>query len=209
MKTSRLLVLALLVSSMTASSYAANAQDALAASLAETSNEIARTGNQLQTAVKSLEALTSQKTGDLRPTYQSFTTAIAETQESAKFTVDRAAKMRDDMVNYFTKWQSEVANINNPEVKASAQKRLTSVQQGYEQLTGELASVGQQFRPLLSDLNDIKAALDNDLTVGGVKNLKKVSQSASSQMGALHKSFIGVLTRLNETQKLLGSSTGK
>jgi septal ring factor EnvC (AmiA/AmiB activator) len=211
MKASKFVIaaLGLLVSSVTTSVFAASAQDALAASLAETSNEIARTGNQLQTAVKSLEALTSQTKGDLRPTYEAFTTAIAETQSSAKYTVDRAQKMRDDMVNYFTKWQTEVAGINNPDVKASAQKRLSSVQQGYEQLTGDLATVGQQFRPLLSDLNDIKTALDSDLTVAGVKNLKKVSKSASSQMESLHKSLNGVLKKLNDTQKMLGSSTGK
>jgi len=212
MKTSKSVVLAalaLLGSSLATSASAASAQEALAASLSETSNEIARTGNQIQTAVKSLEALTSQTKGDLRPTYEAFTTAIAETQSSAKYTVARATKMRDDMVNYFTKWQSEVAAINNPDVKASAQKRLSSVQQGYEQLTSDLTVVGQQFKPLLSDLNDIKTALDNDLTVGGVKNLKKVSKSASSQMESLHKSLNGVLKKLNETQKMLGSSTGK
>ena len=202
----RSVLFALLVTSVPAVASAASAQEALAASLSETNTEIVRTGNKLQETIQTLNELTAQTTGDLRPTYQRFSTAVTETQELAKTTAARAATLTDNMTTYFVRWQNELGGISSPGVKSAAEKRLTTVQRSYSALAADMAKVAEKFRPLLGDMNDIKVALDLDLTAGGVKSIKGVANKATKKMASLHEDVTALLGKISDTRKLLGSS---
>ena len=110
------------------------------------------------------------------------------------------------MTTYFVQWQNELSGINSPSVKSAAEKRLTNVQRNYSALAADMAKVGEKFRPLLGDMNDIKVALDQDLTAGGVKSIKGVADKASKKMASLHEDVIALLGKISDTRKLLGSS---
>jgi hypothetical protein len=201
-------LLAALVASLSANCLAASAMETISASLAETNSEIVRTGNNVQAAVKSLNTLTAQETGDLRPNYQQYVAALTATEESAKSTAAEAAKLRDNMTTFFAGWQNELGRINNPGVKSNAEKRFNNVQKNYSALAGNMAAVAEQFRPLLSDLTDIKVALSNDLTSGGVKSIKGMANGATRKMAALHDELSVLLGQISDTRKKLDSSTG-
>jgi hypothetical protein len=201
-------LLTALVVSLPAPCLAASAMETISSSLAETNTELIRTGNNVQEAVKALNTLTAQETGDLRPTYEQFAAAVAETEESAKVTAARAGTLRDNITTFFAGWQNELGRINNPSVKSSAEKRLANVQKRYSNLAGSMAAVAERFKPLMGDLTDIKIALSNDLTAGGVKSVKGMANTATRKMAALHDELSALLGQIGDTRKMLASSTG-
>jgi hypothetical protein len=181
-------------------------QEALVAAMTEARTEIAQTGNQLQATVKSLTALATQQSGNLKPTFDSFATNLAQTEASGKAAAERAAKMGASAKEYFANWQNDINGISNPDLKARAVKRMTNAQKNYDKLTVALKAVGEQFKPLLSDLNDIKATLANDLTPDGVKSVKSIANRSSRRMESLHGEMNDLLEVISEIRQGLDST---
>src|SRR4051794_19930569 len=104
----------LAISMAVLSSAPANAnQQQLAASMKEARAEAGRTHDQLEATLVTLNALTKQSKGDLRPAYDAFAAEIPKTQAAADLTRVRVDWMGGDGQNYFTQWQSEVDSIAN------------------------------------------------------------------------------------------------
>ena len=76
-------LVALFAGSVASVALASPATDALATNLLETHNEIARTGNHVQNAVKALGELTSGDTTDLKAGFASYSESIRETESYA------------------------------------------------------------------------------------------------------------------------------
>jgi len=205
----RVTAVALFASSFASIASAQTAREKLSAALGETNDEIVRTGNTLQSAVKALDALTKQEKGDLQPTFDAFSKAVMDTEASANVTRERVEKMRDNLATFFAEWQTEIGKFADPKVKEKAEKRVASVQKQYQELTSDLAKAGEKFRPLLTDLNSVKTALSKDLTAAGVKSVKSVASKAHSETSALHDDLNKVLKKISETQAKLSSSAEK
>ncbi len=181
-------------------------QEELVAALTDARAEIAQTGNQLQSTVQSLTALAHQESGDLKPTFDAFVANLAQTEASGKAAAERATKLGDSAKAYFATWQNDINGISNPDLKARAVKRMTNAQKNYDKLTVALKAVGEEFKPLLSDLNDIKAALANDLNPDGVKAVRSVAGRASRRMESLHGEMNDLLEVISDIRKGLDST---
>jgi hypothetical protein len=184
-------------------------QDALAAAMEQARTDFVQTGNQLQATVKSLSDLAHQEKGDLKPAFDAFSANLDATEKSGKAAADRATALAAAAKDYFGTWQNDVNAISNPELKASAVKRMAAAQKNYDRLTEAGRSVAEQFKPLLSDLRDIKVTLANDLTAGGMKAVKPIADRATHQMHALHGETNDLLNVISDIRKSLSSSVGQ
>lgn len=186
--------------------YAAQAgQEQLAASIKQARMEAEATSAQLNSTLAALNALTSQKKGDLTPAYQAFRQEIPKTQNAATATRQRAEAMAKQRARYFADWQSTVDGINNKSLQKKAQKRLNSASKSYDKVEAAMETGAEKFRPFLSDLADVEKALSQDITANGVKNMKSVVRSANWNYKFVSSAINDALKDMKKMEEALSS----
>ena len=157
-----------------------SARTKLASSIKDIRIETTATRDQLKTAVSALDALTKQKKGDLKPSYDAFVAEVKKTHDAADQTASRVGNMDTSSKDYFGAWQIEIAGISNESLRKNAQKRLEAVRKSYDNVIASLRQATVEFKPFLSDLDDVQKALANDTTIGGINAIRGTAKSATS-----------------------------
>jgi hypothetical protein len=202
MKKRTLLVMAL--ATLLASATQAS-QEQLAQSIRDVHMETLRTSEQLKSTLSSINALTAQKKGDLRPAYNAFCTEVPKTEAAAGLTRTRVQWMSGDGLQYFKDWQKTIDGIANQSLQKKAQKRMDAVKKSYDKVEASLVQAGEKFRPFLSDLVDIQKALATDVTAGGVKAIKGTVKSANWNHQFVDSAVKSALKEMDKMQKALSS----
>jgi hypothetical protein len=196
------LLLTLGLATLMASSTQAN-QEQLANSIKEAHVETTRTSDQLKATLASLNALTKQEKGDLRPAYTTYCAEVTKTEAAAAWTRTRVQWMAGDGRKYFQDWQATVNSIANESLRKKSQKRLDAVQKSYDKVEASLKLAGEKFAPFLSDLGDIQKALATDVTAGGVKAIKSTVKSANWNHQYVDKAVQSALKEMEKMEKAL------
>jgi DNA polymerase III delta prime subunit len=180
-------------------------QELLARSIQDARLETTRTSEQLAATLEALTALTKQKTGDLRPAYNTYCAEVAKTQSAAAWTKTRVQWMASDGRKYFQDWQTTVSGIANESLRKKSQKRLDAVQKSYGKVETSLKLAAEKFNPFLSDLVDIQKALASDVTPGGVKAIKSTVGSANWNHKYVDHAIKSALKEMDKMAKALSS----
>jgi hypothetical protein len=180
-------------------------QEQLVKSMQEARLEGSRTSEQLKATLSSLNALTAQKKGDLRPAYNAYCSEVTKTESAAALTRTRIQWMGGDGQKYFQDWEKTVGGIANESLRKKAQKRMDSVKKDYDKVQASLVEAGEKFQPFLSDLSDIQKALATDVTAGGVKAIKSTVNSANWNLKSVDKAIKSALKDMDKMQKALSS----
>lgn len=178
-------------------------QEQLAFSIKEARAEATRTADQLKTTLDSLTALTKQKEGDLRPTFNTFSAEVPKAQGAAAWTHTRVQWMKGDGQTYFTNWQKTIDGIANESLKKKAQKRLDAAKKSFAKVEASLTKAGEHFKPFLSDLDDIQKALTSDLTAAGIKNIKGTVSDANWRYKSVNSAISDALKEMARMEKEL------
>jgi hypothetical protein len=178
-------------------------QEQLAASIKDARAETGRTEQQLASTLGTLNVLSSQKKGDLRPAYNAYCAEVSKTEAAAAWTRTRANWMASDGRQYFKTWQDSINGIANESLRKKAQKRLNSVQESYDKVEASLRVAADKFKPFLSDLGDIQKALAADVTAGGVKALRGTINSANWNHQNVSKAIQAALKEMQKMEKAL------
>jgi len=195
-------ILVLGVGLLTSTAFGASQQE-LAASIKEARTEATRTHGQLEATLSALNALTKQKEGDLRPAYNAFAAEIPKTEAAANSTRTRVKWMGGEGQKYFEGWQKDVDSIANESLRKKAQQRLDGVKKSYDKVAVELTKGAEKFTPFLSDLNDIKKTLANDVTPSGVKAIRSTVSSANWNYKFVNTAINGGLKEMDKMEKAL------
>jgi hypothetical protein len=182
-------------------------QEKLAASISATRSETIGTREQLQSTVNALKALTSQKKGDLRQSYNDYVAAVRDTQAAAARTGTRAETMGKTSKEYFEDWQASVNSIANRSLQKKSQKRLDAARKSYDKVVVSLTEAAEKFKPLLSDLDDVQRALANDVTPAGVKSVRGAASDADWNVKKVRRSINSALEEMDEMGKSLSSQS--
>lgn len=184
-------------------------QEKLAASIRATRDEVIATRDQLQATVVSLEALAKQKEGALKPAYDAFVVEVGRTQEKAAVTAKRAESMAAEAKSHFGTWQAEIDSISSESLKKKGQKRLDAVRKSFDKATTALTKASGSFAPYLSDLDDVRKILANDLTPGGIRSVRGTVSKAKFDLIAVRGHLADTIEELDRMQKSLGSTVSK
>jgi hypothetical protein len=180
-------------------------QEQLAQSIRDAHAETTRTSEQLKATLGAITGLTKQKSGDLRPAYDTYCSEVTKTEAAAGWTRTRVQWMAGDGRKYFQDWQTTINSIANESLRKKAQKRMDAVKKSYDKVEASLQAAGEKFRPFLSDLGDIQKALATDVTPGGVKAIKSTVRSANWNHQYVDKSIKAALKEMNKMQEALSS----
>jgi hypothetical protein len=178
-------------------------QEQLATSIKDAHLETTRTSAQLKATLSTLNSLTKQKQGDLRPAYTSYCSDVTRTESAATATRTRVQWMGSDGRKYFQDWQNTVNGIANESLRKKALKRLDTVRKSYDKVETSLQLAGEKFKPFLSDLADIQKALASDVTPGGVKAIKSTVSSANWNHEFVDRAITSALKEMDKMEKAL------
>ncbi len=144
---------------------------------------LARATAQVNKSNALLEQL--QHGGDIAGTFKQFTTSIDELRQAADDAAMRGRSYRENRNAYLAKWQQEVANMQNPEVKEAAEQRQERVRTRFANVQNLADEVRSAYSPYLRDLTEIQRALSMDLTPSGVKAMQGAIDRAKTDGAAL------------------------
>lgn len=143
-----------------------------ASGLKASAERIEATRTKVDELLASLNDLSTKPAPDLRPQYTRFSSAVDEVDSMAK----AVAKSADDMTakgqDFFEEWDTELATINNEDIKARSQQRKEAVAASFESVKANFQQVKATFQPYMSKLKDIQVALKIDLTKAGLEAVK-------------------------------------
>jgi Mg2+ and Co2+ transporter CorA len=183
----------------------ANPQAKLAGATKDIRLEAVNTRDQLKASVDALDALTKQKSGDLRPAYDTFVEEVKRTHDAAGQTAARAASMDSASKDYFGTWQTDVSGIAKESLRKNAQRRLDDVRKSYDKVIASLRQATVAFKPFLSDLDDVQKTLANDVTVGGVKAIRETASDAAKAQRKVLRNVNDAIDQLASMEKALSS----
>jgi uncharacterized protein YhaN len=175
-----------------------------ATSLEATRTEIANVSNALDKAVASLTDLAEKPQSDLTPQYNTFRTSVQELEAQAKKVGASAQAMRDRGQEYFSAWEKEGGDINNPELRKISADRRAALSSHYKNVTEGYQKAKAAFLPLFTQLNDVQRILGLDLTDNGLKMASSSASEAQKSAVIVKKELSGVSAELDELAKILG-----
>jgi hypothetical protein len=160
-----LLSLGLMLAGGCASSGGTRSQSAVA-SIAQVRQQIADGKTQVDTVLASMNAM--QGSTDLAGAYEAFSDEVNKTQSMADDIKSSVADMNSRGQEYIQKWQEEMVNVTDPNLKASAEARRQAVAQRYSDVQVAYSAARDSYRVFYSDLMGIRTYLSNDRTPDGI-----------------------------------------
>jgi chromosome segregation ATPase len=175
-------------------------------SIEQAASEVERGITQLDATVAALKNLVEQPAPDLGPQFKAYTKSLAQLESIAKSVASISAKMDSKGKEYFTKWDEQIAAIQNEAIRERSSERRQAVEASFQKIQNEYAEARDEFKPLLADLQDIRTVLETDLTMeglaafkGDVKDIAKKSEPVKESLTELAKSFRDLGVKLSRS----------
>lgn len=152
--------------------------DAAARSLRNAAAEVQIESRHLNFTMTSLQDLVNKPAPDLRPQFQQFSRNLDNLRAAAR----RNEKAAEDAYKrngaYLQSWDRQITNMSYEVVRTQSEARRNEVTERFNAVNRRYAEARTTMRPLLSYLNDIRAALSSDLTPGGLESAKPIVANA-------------------------------
>ncbi len=175
-------------------------------SLLSAGDELVKTRSQIDTTLASLDSLVNQPATNLTAQYQNFVKQFGALEKQAAAVSEAAKTMRTKADTYLSTWGTQVAAIQNPDLRTAALDRRAEVAAQLQKLVADYASAANAYQPLQRSLKDIQQVLGADLTSAGLNTVKPyVSKAAADalplkqSLDALTAQFKSLSTALKPT----------
>ena len=165
-------------------------------------DRIAALSGQIDKTLASLNGLVEKPQADLRPQYKQFAADLAKVESSAKDIASARRAIGKEGKDFFAKWDEQLAQINNEDIKARSQSRKDEVAGKLMAIKLSYTQAEMDYRPFITDLKDVQKYLSVDLTSGGIAAIKEPAAKVTKDVVPLKTS----ITKLAEDFKALGLS---
>jgi len=160
-----------------------------AKNIQKAADKIGALSKQVDVTLASLNDLVSSPKPDLRPQFKKYTADMKTIGTQAKELTKARMAMGEEGKEFFAKWDAEVAQINNEDIKTRSQARKTEVFDKLQTIKRSYAEAEAAFKPFAGDLKDIEKFLSVDLTTAGLASIKDVVTQASVHATPLKQSL--------------------
>jgi len=165
-------------------------------SLKDTRAELVKSKTEVNDAVTALDKLSAG--GNLQQNFKTYSAAVKDVQTAGDKSRARATAMKENGRAYVAKWEKEMDQVSNPELRAGAAARRQKVKANYESILTSGRSVRDAYQPFLKDLQDIQRALASDLTPGGVTAAAPAIDKTKGEGMALNERIDALIAKLDD-----------
>jgi Protein of unknown function (DUF2959) len=162
-----------------------------------TADQVERARGRLDVALAALNLLVNNPS-NMPAQYATFTSTVADLQTSAKYVAAKIKSMRTKGTEYFKNWDEQAAQIQNEHIKSRSVARKQEMQNRFTKITMSSTTLGDSYRPLMADLQDIQTALGTDLTVGGIAAIQDDAKKANQDAIPLRKVGADLVEQLRD-----------
>jgi hypothetical protein len=173
-----------------------------AANIQAAADLIAALPGQVDTTLTSLNDMIEKPQADLRPQYKQFSANMSKVESTGKSIAGARKSMAEKQKEFFAKWDEQMAQIKNEDIKARSQSRKDEVNKNMLAIKTSYAEAEMAFKPFMNDLKDVEKFLSVDLTTAGVAAIKDTAAKATQHAVPLKASA----AKLAEDFKALGVS---
>jgi DUF2959 family protein len=156
--------------------------------------------NQIEPVLNSLNAVVQGASGDPSAAFKSFQKELGKMNDE----VEDARKMRADMQKkgqaLFAEWEKKMGTITNPQIKAAAEANRTKLQALYDSIEPDIAAVKETGTSFLSDLKDLQAYFQVDLSSAGIASVADMITKANADGKTVQTLLDKVLTTLDQVK---------
>ncbi len=138
-------------------------------------NDIKSIVAQLDAIEASLNELTKPGQADLKRAFELFSDNASEIKAMEKDFAKHASQMEASGKAYFSEWDSDDQNYDNPDIQKRSNERRAELGETYDKIAQNNIGVKQAFQTYVSDVNEIERFLSNDLTSDGLNSIARTS----------------------------------
>jgi hypothetical protein len=171
--------------------------DKVGESIAEFRDEVVGVKKEVDATLASLDKIVAQATVDPRKAFKEFEKNVPRIDSAAGKARKRAADMKEKGKDYFSKWEKELAAVNDPAIRKLAEERKVTLQAAFNNIRNSMEPARDQFNAWLLNLKDLQKYLNNDLTIGGIDAVKDLLAKNKSEGRAVQQNLDKVIAELN------------
>jgi hypothetical protein len=177
--------------------------------IAEFRAEIVNGKKAIDETMKGLDAIALSATTDPRKAFEQYSKSVSNLESVAEKARKRATDMQAAGQAYFSQWEKQMAEVQNPEIRKLAQDRKAKLQEAFGSIKKYSEPLKAQFGPWMSNLKDLQVFLGNDLTIAGVDSAKGLFAKAKTAGLDVQKSMDGLIAELNTVSAALTPAKAK
>jgi len=166
-------------------------------SIAEFRDDIVSVKKEADATLAALDKIITQATVDPRKAFKAFDKSVPRIDSAASKAKKHSEKMKAEGQEYFKKWEKELANVSNPDIRKLAEERKAKLQATFGNIKKSTEPARDQFTSWLADLKDLQKYLSNDLTIGGIDAAKDLIAKTKKEGLAVQQSLDKVIAELN------------
>lgn len=180
-----------------ASSSGYKQADKTGAGIADFRDEVVNVKKAVDGTMALLNQTTETAATDPRKAFNAFAKSVDQVEKSREKAAKRAADVKAAGQAYFKQWETELANIANPDIRALAEQRKAKLNEIFSKVGPLLETAKADFDPFLADLKDLRTFLSQDLTIAGVDAAKDIIKKTREHGVELQKSLDDLIAEMN------------
>jgi hypothetical protein len=165
---------------------------------AKASEDVNRYVMQLDKTEQALSSVSHAQGIDLKKQYQSFSKELNSLEKAQINVTSDVDDMKSTGTDYFSSWDTSIAQISNSELKQASAERRVKVMKDHDDLAAALDGIETQLQPFMSNLHDLKAFLETDLSPANVDKAGEMIQKSQADAQALKGKIGGVQATLKQ-----------
>lgn len=178
------------------SSGRASESEKAVSSMKDTRAQLANAKTEVNDAMASLDALASGS--NLQKSFSAYDKDVTNVKAAGDKARARWQSMQENGKAYIARWQTEAAQIQNPEIKSSMEQRRQRVADNYEKIKTTAQATKDAYQPFLQQLQSIQKALSLDLSQAGASALQPEMAKAKTQGQTLNQKIDALISQLDE-----------
>ncbi len=181
--------------------------DSASLSLQTAAQEVQAESRALELTMGALKDLMNQPEGDLKQPLKHYSAALNRLVSAADRTEATGLKMVQRSADYLQAWDKQLTTIDYQHIREVSQARKTEVRQRCETINHRYADSQAAVHPLINYLQDIRRALNTDLTVSGLESMKPVASNAEVNAAKVQTALTALANELNDSGAKMSSVT--
>jgi predicted nucleic acid-binding Zn-ribbon protein len=177
-------------------------------SLSQLNTEIRLLRENLSRTIGALENVkaAANKDSDLSKPFANFSGAWTEFEKQVAKVRQDGMATRARAKEHWDAWQTELTNMQNPDLRQKAQKRYASTTKEFEKISEKVAEAKEDFAPLQADLKDVHTYLQTDLSKEAVSSLSSSIWKMSNQAHTVDGKLADISKQIERTLNKLPQS---
>jgi chromosome segregation ATPase len=165
---------------------------------AKASHDIGSYAIQLDKTEQALSSVSQAGGRDIKKRYKSFSGEVNKLQKRQRHATAAINAMRSTGRDYFTSWNTLIAQMSNPELRQASTERRSKLMKDHDEVAANLSDIGRDLRPFMSNLQDLRAFLGADLSPANIDKAGTMIQKSQTDAQGLRDKIADVQRILSQ-----------